>query len=520
MASLTDLQVPSIRQADAEAAPVAATVGSLIASIAGGDGVLTPREYAAGLSAAEAVAGLSDDPAVVRSLTLRAFEAAAQPLGSVLKELVAARAKLPEPARRPLLEALFPLLATQGDQARPLARKIAEALELRNVEPLLLTSDLPVESSNVKSLLRLAGNAFSKSPSRLELAQEVVNFTGDEQLMHLLQSDRHDRDQHLDQVLGQAIERLRETVIALHHASEAKTEQLELAHSLERSADDLERQFKARLRAIEKRVLILRRHVKDDIDELSEGGGDEAEVDLRRMSEKRGLLLRNDDRDVRERMISKSFARRHDKMKRRHDEQIQLLRDELAEYRDDFIEAAKDTVAPISLAEWRLVIPGATTGARVKDALDQGATRTLAVAAVGTAGAAGAVGAGLIGSAAVMGVVVAPVGLAVASVVAAAGVWKLYANRGERLRTEQRARAQAIRTAAHSKAEDAFVDVSAALDEVADGFRQVSLSRISPIRQDAERIREMCNLQSELCRRISLDAQHRLEQWGKSRSTA
>ena len=443
MASLTDLHVPSIRQADAEAAPVAATVGALIAAVAGSDGVLTPREYAAGLLVAEAVAGLSDDPAVVRSLTLRAFEVAPQRLEAVLKDLATSRAKLPEPARRPLLEALFPLLATQGDQARPLARRIAEALDLKNVEPLLLTSDLPVETSGIGTLLRRAGTALSRNSGRIDLAQHVLQFTGDEALMQVLHADRQERDQKLGQVLAQTLERLRMSIASLDHASESHAERLEVAHSLERHADELERQFKARLRAIEKRVLILGRHVKEDIHELSESGGDGAEVDLRRMSEKRGLLLRNDDRDVRERMISKSFAHRHDKLKRRHDEQIQLLRDELAEYRNDFIEAAKDTVTPISLADWRLAIPGATTGARVKDALDQGATRTLVVGAAAGVGTAGAVGAGLIGAAAILN----PVGLTVMGVVAAAGVWKLYANRSERLRSEQRARAEAIRRA-------------------------------------------------------------------------
>lgn len=519
MASLTDLRVPSIRQVDAEAAPLAVIVGSLIAAIAGGDGVLTPREYAAGLCVADTVAGLSDDPAVVRSLILRAFEVAPLRVEVVLKELAGSRAKLSEQARRPLLEALFPLLSTQGDQARPLARKIAEALELKNVEG-LFTPELPIESNGVRILLRRAGSAFSKTPNRLDLARDVLEFTGDEALMRLLQTDRQVWDQHIDQVLGQAFVRLRETITSLQHASEDHAEKLELAHSLERNADNLERQFQARLRAIEKRILILGRHVREDIHELSESGGDEAELDLRRMSEKRGLLLRNDDRDVRERMISKSFARRHDKLKRRHDEQIQLLRDELAEYRDNFIEAAKETVAPISLADWRLVIPGATKGARVKDALDQGSTRTLALGAVAGAGTAGAMGAGLIAPTVLAGVIVAPVGLAVVGVVAAAGVWKLYANRGERLRNEQRARAAAIRTAAHLKTEVAFADVSAALDDVADEFRQVSLSRIVPIRHNAERIREMCTLQRELCRRISSDAQRRLELWAKAFKTA
>ena len=188
----------------------------------------------------------------------------------------------------------------------------------------------------------------------------------------------------------------------------------------------------------------------------------------------------------------------------------------MSEYRDDYIEAARDAVAPISLAEWRLAIPGPTTSARVKDALDQGAARTLAGGAMAAAGTAGALGAGWIAPAAVAGVVAAPVGMAVLGVVAAAGVWKLYANREERLRSEQRARAESIRQAAHGKATGAFSDVSTALDEVAEGFRKVSLSRIAPLRHDAERIREMCVLQKELGRRIGIDAQRRLEQWRKA----
>ena len=363
---------------------------------------------------------------------------------------------------------------------------------------------LPSEGGGVTALLRRAGNAFSRGTGKLDVAAEVASFTGDEALTRLLQADRRERDQHLDAVLASAFERLQATLAALHQAHEDHGDKLEVAHSLDRNADGLERQFKARLRAVEKRVMVLRRQVKEDVEALSEDGGDEAEVDLRRMSERRGLLLRNDDRDVRERMVTKALARRHDKLKRWHDEQIQLLRDELSEYRDDFIEAARDAVAPISLAEWRLAIPGPTTGARVKDVLDQGATRTLAGGAVAAAGTAGAISAGWIAPAAVSGVV------------AAAGVWKLYANWEERLRGEQRARAEAIRTAAHTKAAGAFSDVSAALDEVAEGFREVSLSRIAPLRHDAERIREMCALQKELGRRISIDAQRRLEQWQRA----
>ena len=513
---LTDLQVPSIKQVDAEAAPVAVIVASLIASVAGSDGILTPREYAAGLGVAEAVAGLSDDPAVVRSLTLRALDVAPRPLEAVLKEVAASRPSLPEQARRPLLEALFPLLATQGEQARPLARKVAEALDIKNVEAVLNTGGLPPEGGGVTALLRRAGHALTRGSGKLDVAGEVAHFTGDEELASLLRVDRRERDRHLDAVLATAFERLQATLVALHLAHEDYSEKLDVAHSMDRNADELERQFKARLRAVEKRVMVLRRHVKEDVDALSEDGGDEAEVDLRRMSERRDILLRNDDRDMRERMISKALARRHDKLKRRHDEQIQLLRDELSEYRNDFIRAARDAVAPISLAEWRLAIPGPTTSARVKDALDQGATRTLAGGTVAAAGTAGAISAGWIAPAAVAGVVAATVGMAVLGVVAVAGVWKLYANREERLRGEQRARAEAIRQAAHSKATGAFSDVSAALDEVADGFRDVSLSRIAPLRHDAERICEMCALQKELGRRISTDAQRRLELWQKA----
>ena len=126
--------------------------------------------------------------------------------------------------------------------------------------------------------------------------------------------------------------------------------------------------------------------------------------------------------------------------------------DALSKDGGDVAEAARDAVAPISLTECRLAIPRPTTGARVRDALDQGATRTLAGGAVAAAGTAGAISAGWIATAAVAGVVAAPVGMAILGVVAAAGVWKLYANREERLRGEQRARAEAIRGAAHTMA--------------------------------------------------------------------
>ncbi len=135
--TLSDLDIPSITTHDVEAAPEATVVASLIASIAGSDGVLTPHEFAIGLGVAETVAGLSDNPAVLRSLILRAFDAPPKPLDAALRELAVSRAAIPERVRRSLLEALFPLLLTQGEQARPLARRVATALDMGSVEPSL-----------------------------------------------------------------------------------------------------------------------------------------------------------------------------------------------------------------------------------------------------------------------------------------------------------------------------------------------------------------------------------------------
>lgn len=511
--SLTDLQVCSIKELDADEAPVAAIVASLIASVASGDGVLTPREFSASLNVADAVAGLSDDPAVVRSLTLRAFDVAPKSLDVLLKDLAATRSSIPEQARRPILESFFPLLATQAEQARPLARRIADALDIKNVESVLTTSALPSEKGGVTHLLRRAGNVFTRGTDKLSIATEIANFTGDEELARVLQADRRERDDNLNRALVAALTRLQARLDVLEQVDPEASKHLNVATSLEHQAEALERQWKARLNAIEKRIVMLRRHIKEDVEALSEDGGDAAEVDLRRMSERRGILLRSDDRDARERMISKSLAHRHDKLRRRYDEQVQLLRDELLVFREDATAAARDTVVPINLAEWRLAVPQATLGARVKDVLDRSADRTLAGGAVAAAGAAGAFGTGLIAPAAVAGVVAAPVGAVVITVVAAAGLWKLYANREERLRTEQRVRAEAVRQAAKDKVAVAISDVSASLDEVAEGFRQVSLGQIAPLRQDAERIREMCALQSELKRRIRLEGQQRLTHW-------
>ena len=513
---LTDLNVSSITTLDSDAAPSAAAVASLIASIASSDGVLTPFEFLTSIEVTEEVAKLSDDPAIVRSLILRALSSAPKPLDSVLNEVAATRGDVLEQARQPLLVALFPLLSTQGANARPLARKIGSALGLKNVDLILEAGTLPLETGNIKAMFRRAGSSLIGDTAKLDLAAQIAHFTGDESLFKVVRSDRRERALHLDQALAHAFDQLHSTLAALDQAPGRYDNQSKIADSLDHDADVLERQFKARLRAVERRVMALRRNIREDVESLSEDSGDGAEVDFRRMSEGHGILLRNNDRDVRERMVTKSLAARHDRLKHRHDEQIQLLRDELAEYREDYVEAAREIVAPISLADWRLAVPGPTASARVKDALDRGSTRTLATGAVAAAGTVGAVSAGLIAPAAVASIVVAPVGIAVLGVVAVAGVWKLYANRGERLKGEQRDRAEAIRKAAHTKVEQAFSEVSTALDEVAEGFREVSLSRIAPLRHNAERIREMCALQKELVRRIRIDAQRRLERWQSS----
>jgi hypothetical protein len=509
--TLADLHVPSIKPVDAEAAPV---TPSPVANSCGVKMLSLPTIdviRAATAAATDTVASLSDDPAVLRSLILRALDAGPKPLDAVLGELSNARAELPEAARRPLLEALFPLLSTQGELARPLARRIAVALAITNAKAVLEASGLPPEAGSMTLLLRRAGNVLNRDAGKLEIAAEVALFTGDEELAELLHGDR--QGQQLEDALATAFEQIQRSMATLSAERDRYDDQLGIAQSMERNADELERQFNTQLYAISRRIEVLRRHIAEDIENLSENGGEEAEVDLRRASEKRGILQGSDDHDVRERMVTKGLARRHNDLKRRHDEQIQLLRDELSNFRESCIEAERSVIAPISLADWRIAIPGTTRSARVKDALDRSANRTLTGGVVAVAGTAGAVGAHLIAPVVVVAMVTNPVGIAAMGFVAVACAWKLYANRDERLRRELRDRAEAIRRAAHTKVEQAFADVSIALDEVAEGFREVSLSRIAPLRQDAERIREMCVLQKKLVQRISSDAQGRLSRW-------
>lgn len=511
--ALTDLRVPSVTIVDELAAPEITVVASLIAAIAGRDGILSPREFEAGLRVAESVAHVSEFPAVVRSMILRAFDTAPKSVEDALRALVSARGGIAEATRRPLLEAFFPLLMEQGKDARPLARQIAAALALPNPDVLLSGSALPVELSYVAALMQYAESALNTGNAKMNIAIKIAEFSGDKNSLRKTPVEAGDLDQNLDHMLRAMMKQVVCSVTKIAKSKDYYDSQLKVAHALDRTADELERQYKARLRAIAKRIELLRKHVAEDTSRLAEDGGDEAEVDLRRMAEKRGILLRHDDRDVRERVIVKSLARRHNELKSRYDEEIQLLRDELSEFRNDFYEAARSAVSSISLADWRNAIPGPTTAALVKDALDHGANRTLAGGAVAAVGAVGAVHFGLIAPAVVVGIVAAPVGAAVLGVIAAAGLWKMFADRSERLRGEQRDRAEAIRQAAHGEIGHAFSQVSAAIAEIGDGFREACLSQLAPLRHQAERIRESCILEQKLIHRIEEDVQHRCTQW-------
>ena len=96
--------------------------------------------------------------------------------------MTATRASLPEQARRPLLEALLPLRAIQEEHARPLARKVAKALDIRNVKAVLNTGGLPQETAGVTALLRRASHAISRSSGKLDVALKFASFTGDDEL--------------------------------------------------------------------------------------------------------------------------------------------------------------------------------------------------------------------------------------------------------------------------------------------------------------------------------------------------
>lgn len=190
---------------------------------------------------------------------------------------------------------------------------------------------------------------------------------------------------------------------------------------------------------------MFKRHIREDLNALAEDAAEEFEVDFRRLAEKKGGWFgKTDTGDLNDRLVVKNLERRYRNLASRYQDQLGLLDTEVSEFGDEFTHVGDEALRPMARHEFRTIAPHPSLELRVKAAADRASTGTLVGGAVGAAASGAAVHVGLMSGAAIASAAAAPLGFVVLGAIALAGVWKAFADPGERRKRDPRERARTL----------------------------------------------------------------------------
>jgi hypothetical protein len=147
----------------------------------------------------------------------------------------------------------------------------------------------------------------------------------------------------------------------------------------------------------------------------------------------------------------------------------------------------------------------------MKAAVDQATSRTLIAGAAGAFASGAAVQSGMVTAAAVVGVAVTPVGIAILGTLAAAGVWKVFATPRERHRRDLRERSRDLEEGLRKEILTNLPQFEHAVDVVVSRFRLAAIPEITGPRVEAERIREIADAHRSVAQSVAKAANLRID---------
>jgi HPt (histidine-containing phosphotransfer) domain-containing protein len=503
MDAADELSIPDAAEDEARAVPAVRRVADLIGAFAGFEGLVSPRRFETAISVAEAAGTVLGEPSLIQVLTLRAL-AAPPPPAAALAALRAAALSLSGPERAALMRELARLLV--GNDAKPAVAKFGPELAAALDVP--LPDHLRQESGGIRDALGALADRARKlvraEPPLLVAARDFAMEFGETELFAAVaQARRADDPSALIRALRLALEAVRGRVGAVARAAEGQAEALSVAQELDAAADQIERVARQRYAAITRRAVLLKRHLREEIDTLVADAAEEFEVDFRRLAEKkRGWFGNLDSTDLNDRIVIKNLERRYLKLARRYQDQLDLLDREVCEFCDEYSRVVDEALRPMVQHEFRAFVPHPALRLRLKTAADRAGTGTLLGGAAGAAASGAAVHAGLLTAGAVIGAAATPVGAAILGAVALAGVWKGFAAPNDRHRRDLRERARLLEDALRQELMANLPRFENAVDAVVDRFRLAAVPDVARPRVEAARIREIAAAHRTIARGV------------------
>lgn len=503
MYEANELPVPSSADEEAKAAPIVGKLAIIVGAILAGDGFITPARLEMAMSTAETIGKRLGEPSLVRVLVLRALIAPRRS-SAAIADLKVAAASLPMPERAAIMDDLALLIKGDAKLANTgLTSELARALEVR--APNQTAHDAASSSAAIEFIKERAMRFVRHEDKLFTEAREFAVDFNEAQLLTALHSGEEKAVYHS---LGLAVDAVRKRIAAIAREVEAGAGALSIAKQLDDAADQMEKVARQRYASITRRTSMLKRHLREDLNALVEDALEEFEVDFRRMAEtRRGVFGRIDTSDLNDRIVIKNLERRYRNLTHRYQDQLNLLDVEVSEYFDEFMRVGDDALRPMARHEFRTIAPNPSLELRVKAAIDRASTKTLLGGAAGIAASGAAMHVGLMSASVAAG----PAGAVVLGAIALAGIWKVFANPGERRKRDPRERARALENSLREEIMANLAIFDHALEAILARFRAVVVPDIARPRVEAERLREIASAHRIIARQVVDSANARIE---------
>jgi len=504
------LRVPTGAADEANAIPVINNLARLIASLAGQDGLQSPKKLDLALLASKDIGSIIKETTLMRVYCLRALSAP-ELLDNVLSDLDGQAAIYSAPERAAILRSLSELITAQATVNRSVGAKIASILEiplpdqLRGMEPSGISEAIGNFASRAVRLIRT-------EPPIISIARQFGQVLGEDNLLLSVVDAQKSGDlSRLAIALQAALLNVQSRAEVVVRAAEEQYKALYIAEELEFAARSIEEVATQRYSSIIRRAIMLKRQLREDLYALSEDAAEEFEADFRRLSENTGWFGRLDSSNMNDRLVIKNLERRYQRLARRYQDQLDLLDREISEYTAEFTRISDEALRPIARHEFREMAPHPVLELRVKAAVDRATTRTVAAGAAGAVASGAAVQAGLLSGAAILGAAATPVGMVILGAVAVAGVWKMFATPAERKKRDVRQRSKELEDNLRNEILSNLPFFEKAVDLVVARFTSQAIPDISRPRIEAERIREIASMQKDLAAAVMQSAVARIE---------
>jgi hypothetical protein len=511
MAELDEkLAIPGAEEVEKQARQVVHVLARVICAIVTASNFLSPRRFERAFACAQEIGNILEEPSLMRVLVLRPLALPAK-LEQEILSLEEYSNELSDSQRGEIMRALALLLADENEAfVKEFAPKLASAMDVRLPES--LRRDDP---GVLGSLSKLASNVVGafRSPSPHEcIVRDFARDFNDKKLIALLDTSTKSGEKlNLIEVMEARAHEVTEQIKDLIHAADDERKNLVIAQELEAIAQQMENVAQQRYAAIMRRTKMLKRHLRDELQALTDDASKEFEAQYRRVAGvRKGFFGRSDTLEMNESIIIDILQRRYNQLSTRYNDNLDLLSREISEYCDEFTRIGDEALRPIARHEFRKVVPNARIEQRVKTALDRARNKTLAASVIGAVASGAAVQTGLLTTAAIAGAAAAPVGILVLGAVAIAGIWKAFASPDDRRKRDVLERKQDLEARLRQEILSNLDRFGEAVDELVQRFRDTVLPDISEPRIEATRLREIAQERLKASQRIREDAEDKL----------